>query len=100
MTGVPASGDRVLESARLVLESGVDHEFRTTVHPALTSVTTLRGLAAMLADMGVKHYVLQDCVSGHCLDENLRGAQVSDVITPPLAAEIGARFPSFSVRHV
>ncbi len=99
VTGVPASGDRVLESAKLVLENGVAHEFRTTVHPALTNLTTLRDLAGVLADMGVKHYVLQECISGHCLDENLRGAQASSIITPPLAEEIGARFPSFSVRH-
>ncbi len=99
VTGTPASGDRVLESAKLVLESGVDHEFRTTVHPTLTDLTTLRELANMLADLGVKNYVLQECVSGHCLDEALRGAQTSGLITATLAEEIRGCFNRFSVRH-
>jgi pyruvate formate lyase activating enzyme len=34
ITAVPGSGDRALASAMLLLGSGVEHEFRTTVHRA------------------------------------------------------------------
>ena len=99
LTGARSSADQVLESAALLLESGVDYEFRTTVHPALMDATTLRRLARMLAEMGVKNYVLQECISGHCLDESLREARPTWALSPALAEEIGALFPGFSLRR-
>ncbi|OOG23694.1 anaerobic ribonucleoside-triphosphate reductase activating protein [Thioalkalivibrio denitrificans] len=61
ITGVPGSGDRAAESARLLMASGVDHEFRTTVDPSLLSTERLLTLARWLADRGVQQYVLQRC---------------------------------------
>jgi pyruvate formate lyase activating enzyme len=41
ITGVPGSGERARESLSLLLDSGVAHEIRTTVHPDLLSAERL-----------------------------------------------------------
>ena len=43
------SGVRAWQSLRLVLESGVDYEVRTTVHPDLLPPESLLGMARELA---------------------------------------------------
>src|SRR3569833_816877 len=59
ITGAAGSGERALAGLQQVLASGVDHEIRTTVHPALLGDTAVIGLAHDLADLGVKRYVIQ-----------------------------------------
>ena len=72
ITGVEGSGLRAWESARLVLDSGVDYEFRTTVHPDLLDVSGLDRLSRELDQLGARHHVLQPCITGRCLDRRLR----------------------------
>jgi len=59
VTGVPGSGERVRASLRLLIDSGVPFETRTTVHPALLDAEALDHLAATLSGMGVRHMALQ-----------------------------------------
>lgn len=99
ITNAAGSGAKALASARLVLESGVGCEFRTTVHPALLDGEGLLALAGALANMGVERYVLQECVTGHCLDGELQGPVATCVLDRPLTEAIGRMFPRFSVRH-
>jgi hypothetical protein len=54
VTGVPGSGEKARASARLVVESGVAHEFRTTVHPELLAPVALEWLAAQVAGLGLR----------------------------------------------
>jgi pyruvate formate lyase activating enzyme len=54
VTGVPGSGEKARASARLVIESGVAHEFRTTVHPELLAPVALEWLAAQVAGLGLR----------------------------------------------
>jgi pyruvate formate lyase activating enzyme len=98
VTGVPESGTKALDSARLLLESGVTHEFRTTVHPKLLDTGRLRRLARDLAGMGVQSYVLQECVYSHCLDASLRFPGRTLSIPESLRTDLGRMFPQFSVR--
>ena len=72
ITGAAGSGERALAGLRQVLASGVDHEIRTTVHPALLGDAAVIGLAHGLADLGVKRYVIQAFRSQGCQDDNLR----------------------------
>jgi anaerobic ribonucleoside-triphosphate reductase activating protein len=72
ITGVKDSGVHPKKSAKLILESGIAHEFRTTVHPKLLNEKVLLELATTLADLGVQRYVLQDCRTAHCLDTSLQ----------------------------
>jgi anaerobic ribonucleoside-triphosphate reductase activating protein len=81
ITGVPNSGKQALESAKLLLQSGVAYEFRTTVHPQLLNESDLLELATLLAELGVQHYVLQDCRTRHCLDSSLQQLSYNEVLS-------------------
>lgn len=72
LTGAPGSGTRAFDSLQQVLASGVAHEIRTTVHPALLADPELVGLAHDLAGRGVKRYVIQAFRSQGCGDDALR----------------------------
>ena len=72
ITGVEGSGRSAQQSLECVLASGVDHEIRTTVHPALLADAEVVGLARALSERGVKRYVLQAFRSRGCADAGLR----------------------------
>lgn len=58
-TAVPGSGAKARESLRLLLASGVAHEIRTTVHPALLDEPALERMGKELATMGVQEWKRQ-----------------------------------------
>ena len=60
ITGVRASGAAALASARALLASGVDCEFRTTWHAGFLSPAELDRLTQTLAELGVRRYALQE----------------------------------------
>lgn len=60
ITGVAGSGAKARASACRILDSGVDYEFRTTVHSALLSRDALAALGRELSAMGAQHYALQE----------------------------------------
>lgn len=72
ITGVKDSGNRAWESAQIVINSGVAHEFRVTVHPDLLNEQKIAQLEKELRQMGATHYMFQPCMTQHCLDEKLR----------------------------
>ncbi len=71
ITGVPGSGDRAQASLDLVLQSGVEHEIRTTVHPALLPDEAVKALTRDLASRGARQHVLQPFRSQGCTDAAL-----------------------------
>lgn len=71
ITGVQDSGKSVEESLALLLASNVEHEIRTTVHPALLADEEIVDLARDLAGRGVRHYAMQAFRSQGCRDERL-----------------------------
>ncbi|MBI3367546.1 MAG: anaerobic ribonucleoside-triphosphate reductase activating protein, partial [Burkholderiales bacterium] len=89
LTGVPGSAAKVRESLARLLQSGVDHECRTTWHSALFPGPRLQALADDLAAQGVTHWALQAC--------RLDGRAAA---LPPQAdlEQLGARFRAFRVR--
>lgn len=99
ITGVSNSAQRAWKSARLIIDSGVDYEFRTTVHPDMLNQQQLTELTDELSALGAKHFVIQDCRNAHCLDESRQQCH-----TPRLSAEVyhqlGTKFSRFSVRHL
>ena len=72
VTGVKDSGKKAWESAKILVESGVPHQMRTTVHPALTSDEEVRAITAELNRIGTDQHSVQQCEGGHCLDIGLR----------------------------
>ena len=96
-TGRSHSAGPVLESMQLIMASGVSHEFRTTVHPALLPPQALEELARLLAKLGVRNYVLQEFRAqgtAATAPPDTR-SYLTDTYCRPLAA----LFPSFTVRH-
>jgi pyruvate formate lyase activating enzyme len=71
ITGVAGSGERARASLDLVLASGVAHDIRTTVHPALLADADVVSLAQDLSARGVKRYVIQAFRSQGCADAAL-----------------------------
>ena len=93
ITGVRASGEAALESARALLASGVDCEFRTTWHAGFLSPAELELLTRTLADLGVRRYALQEFRASDGVAFRPEGA--------PVAADLEAlarRFAQFSLR--
>lgn len=72
VTGVKSSGEKAWTSAKILIESGISHEIRTTVHPALTSTAELQAISERLLQLGTDRHRLQDCVIEHCLDPFLQ----------------------------
>lgn len=100
ITLTPGSGDRAWKSARLLVESGVDHEFRTTVHPSLLSSSDVLAIARILEQLGARRYVVQQCVTKITLDPALRESGANFSLTADDFIELRGMIPEFSVRGV
>lgn len=97
LTGVPGSGVRAWESARLVIASGVEHEIRTTVHPELLPPPALQRLVQQLKALGTTHYRLQRCLPENSLDPTLRTAgQTAEIVFA--SDRIKDQFQDFALR--
>lgn len=98
-TGVADSGAPALASTRLILDSGVAYEFRTTVHPDLLPSARLPALARSLAQLGVRHYALQDFRLQGCASHALNASGTSPYLSDAaLTGTIAPLFDSFCVR--
>lgn len=71
VTTAAGSWANVTQSLRLLLDSGVDYEVRTTVYPGLDE-DGLLSLARFLAGCGVRYYVVQECRSTVAMGRPLR----------------------------
>ncbi len=99
ITGVPGSGAKALAGARLLLESGVAHEFRTTFHPSLLERAEVLQLAEALAGLGAKRYVLQEFRGQGCADPALAAFSPSDP-DREWYGQVALRIAEFAVRPV
>lgn len=98
ITGKAGSGEKARACARLVIESGVDYEFRTTVHPQLLSPLDIDRLTEQIAEMGAKKFSLQKFRSDGCQNAELKSSSFDIVWEGPLFDKIQARFERFLVR--
>ena len=96
VTGVPGSGKKAMASTGLILDSGVDYEFRTTVHSALLSLDALTTMGFELAAMGVQHYVLQEFRQQGCAEP--LPAATPAYLRCAAVERLGRQFRQFSVR--
>lgn len=99
VTSTPESADKAWESARILLKSGVPHEFRTTVHPLYHTPDSLLQLAEELLALGAKHYVLQEFRPQGCADEAVSTYSTQELLNEALCSRIGTMFETFSVRR-
>lgn len=82
------------ESMQLILASGIDHEFRTTVHPSLLTPKSL----TTLAKSGVRNYVLHEFRARGCATAELQNDDRSYLVDS-FCRPLEPLFSSFSVRH-
>lgn len=93
VTGVPGSGAKAERSLRLLIDSGVDHECRTTVHPERFTEGGLIALSASLFARGARRHVLQRFRPDGCRDEEL-----NDSFDPVALAQLLERAAAASPR--
>ena len=94
ITGIEGSGEPARESLALLLASEVEHEVRTTVHPALLDDAAVLALADELATRGVERQVLQPFRPQGCADAELILEAPCGGLGAGLAHAVAARFPS------
>lgn len=99
VTATPGSGMKAWESAELLLESKIPHEFRTTVHPLYHTPDSILRLAEELLGLGAKHYVLQEFRPQGCADAAVSTYAARELLDDALCSRIGAMFSTFSVRR-
>jgi pyruvate formate lyase activating enzyme len=99
ITTVRGSGERALASAMLLLGSGVDHEFRTTVHPRQHDPLALERLAKDLGELGIRNYALQEFRADGCTETTLVKNLPVSFLTGSWCASIAPKFASFTVRR-
>ena len=68
--GVKANLKALKQSIQIIMNSGIDYEFRTTVVPTLLDEKDIEAISREIA--GAKKYALQQFVPDHTLDERLR----------------------------
>lgn len=98
ITGVRGSGHRAWASVELLVASGLECEFRSTLHPDLMNPQELMKLADELNETGVKSLVLQKCVTDRCREPILRQA-TRPLPDPQFLDRLAGRFEHFSLRN-
>ncbi len=99
ITQIPNSGLAARRSVRVLLDSGVDHELRTTYHPALLSKDHLRQIAAEVAEMGAARWIIQLFRPEGCPVRWLRESILLPAEVPPaLRSELSELIDEFGVR--
>lgn len=99
ITGVERSGERARSSVRLILASGVDYEFRTTVHGRQLTRKDVMALAAELTALGARRYALQEFRAEGCLSPELRQSALERQFDETLAGSLEPQFDEFRVRR-
>lgn len=97
VTRSPGSGKKAQRSANLVLQSGVEHEFRTTYHSELLKPEEVRAIAEDLKWRGATAYFLQYYRDEGSPDMGLK-LSASKQLPARLLKQLGGMFERFGVR--
>ncbi len=97
ITGVEGSGPANWKSLDYLLESGVDHECRTTVHWGLFDAARLWELAQRLQRRGVERFAVQCVRTARMLDEQLADSR-APYDQQRLWERLDRLFPAFVLR--
>nr|WP_269151410.1 anaerobic ribonucleoside-triphosphate reductase activating protein [Stutzerimonas balearica] len=97
ITGVEGSGKANWKSLEHLLESGVEHECRTTVHWQLFDADSLWDLAQRLRRLGVERFAVQCVRTARMLDEDLAESR-APYDQQRLWERLDRLFPTFVLR--
>jgi pyruvate formate lyase activating enzyme len=94
------SGIEPRKSVDVILRSGVEYEFRTTVHPALLSEEDILEIGRALSAMGVSNFVLQAFQPKGCPDETLKNIFTAEkFVSDELEEKLNCLFRNFKIRR-
>lgn len=99
ITTAAASGAPALECLKLIIASGIAHECRTSIHPALHSESEILHLAEHLARLGVTNYALQIVRARGCTDKTFENTVSTAYPQPQLLEKITPLFKQFTLRR-
>jgi len=99
ITGITGSGVQARSCVEAILSSGIAHEFRTTIHPALLPEDEIGELASALSKLGVQNYALQKFRATGCRDHRLANANLSGYPSNDLIKNVGHLFQHFILRN-
>ena len=95
--GIETDLDKIKKSIEIIMKSGIDYEFRTTVVPTIHAKEDILDIARYIK--GAKKYVLQQFTPFHACDENLRELEPYDnEIIADMAADCEPFVERVSVR--
>nr|WP_234464778.1 anaerobic ribonucleoside-triphosphate reductase activating protein [Stutzerimonas stutzeri] len=97
ITGVDGSGKANWKSLEHLLESGVEHECRTTVHWQLFDADMLWDMAQRLRRLGVERFAVQCVRTARMLDDSLAESR-APYDQQRLWERLDRLFPSFVLR--
>lgn len=97
VTGVEGGETAAIQALQLIMDSGVEYEVRTTMHAAFLSEQALLELAQILAELGVKRYVVQLFRNVGCTSEDVAGLGPGS-LSVSTQEKLNGLFRSFSVR--
>ncbi len=69
VAGVPCNIEDIEKSIRIIMESGIEYEFRTTVCPSQLDGDDIEDIAKTIK--GAERYILQSFRPNHCLDVDM-----------------------------
>jgi len=72
VTGKKDSYNKLISSIKIVIDSGINYEIRTTVVPTIVDKNGILRIVNILSDLGVKRYVLQQFRNNDVLDEKFK----------------------------
>ncbi len=98
VTGVAGSALPARLCMEMIVQSGVAHECRTTLHPALLDEGEIEGLAATLAAAGVRNYAIQMFRAQGCGNGALVASAARGHLSDAARDRIAARFDNFTLR--
>lgn len=91
VSGVPCNIDDIKKSIRIILESGIEYEFRTTVCPSQLDGDDIEEIARTIES--ARRYILQGFRPNHCLDSKMLKIE-------PYPAETLRRFAACAGKYV
>lgn len=98
LVGIPSAAKSAAAALDLVLQSGVAHEIRTTVHPDWLSASELLALGQVLRQSGVNNYVVQLYRPDGCVAQVTSSADPACYLDTACAHQLVGMFAQFQLR--
>ncbi|MCL6271555.1 anaerobic ribonucleoside-triphosphate reductase activating protein [Sansalvadorimonas sp. 2012CJ34-2] len=93
-----STGDKGWQSLNILMEAGIPHEVRTTVHWGLTQPEKFNALADCLQKKGVQNFTVQRCRIKNCFNSELQESVLDPELEADLLKRASGKFERFAIR--